>query len=119
MSRALDLIKPGPRLFPVNTADRVRVEDAEQRGEELQNAVRRLFDCAMKRIRGSAIDRLAARRHGATDAAARRDLAELPQRLNQIEAWIEASRVPAEPAMGSGIGPANRSQLRGPNSMGN
>jgi glutathione S-transferase len=90
ISRALDLIKPEPRLFPVNPADRVRVEDAERRGEELQNAVRRLFYCAMTRTRASAIDRLAARKHGATDAAGRRDVAELPQRLDQIDAWITA-----------------------------
>jgi glutathione S-transferase len=90
ISRALDLIKPEPPLFPVNAADRVRVEDAERRGEELQNAVRRLFYCAMTRIRDSEIDRLAARAHGATDAAGRRDLAELPQRLDQIDAWIKA-----------------------------
>jgi glutathione S-transferase len=90
ISRALDLIKPQPRLFPLNTADRVRVEDAERRGEELQNAVRRLFVCAMTRIRGSAIDRLAASKHGATDAAGRRDLIELPRRLHQIDVWIKA-----------------------------
>jgi glutathione S-transferase len=90
ISRALDRIKPEPPLFPVDAADRVRVEDAERRGEELQNAVRRLFYCGMKRVRGSEFDRLAARVHGATDAAVRRDLAELPQRLKQIDAWINA-----------------------------
>jgi glutathione S-transferase len=90
ISRALDLVKPEPPLFPVNAADRARVEDAERCGEELQNAVRRLFYCAMTRIRDSEIDRLAARAHGATDAAGRRDLAELPQRLDQIDAWIKA-----------------------------
>lgn len=90
ISRALDLIKPERRLFPVNTVDLVRVENAERRGEELQNAVRRLFYCAMTRIRASAIDRLAATKHGATDAAGRRDLAELRERLNQIDVWIKA-----------------------------
>lgn len=90
ISRALDLIKPEPRLFPVAIADRVGVEDAERRGEELQNAVRRLFYCAMTRTRADAIDQLAARAHGATDAAGCRDIAELPARLNQIDAWIKA-----------------------------
>jgi glutathione S-transferase len=90
ISRALDLIKPEPPLFPVNAADRVRVEDAERCGEQLQDAVRRLFHCAMTRVRDDEIDRLAARAHGATDAAGRRDLAELPQRLDQIDAWIKA-----------------------------
>jgi len=90
ISRALDLINPEPRLFPADSADRVRVEDAERRGEELQNAARRLFFCAMLRTRASAIDQLAAARHGATGAAGRRDLAELRQRLDQIDVWIEA-----------------------------
>ena len=90
ISRTLDLVKPEPPLFLASAADRVRVEEAERRGEELQNAVRRLFYCAMTRTRDDEIDRLAARAHGATDAAGRRDLAELPQRLNQIDAWIKA-----------------------------
>ena len=40
---------------------------------------------------------------------------------DEIEAWIAASRVPAEPATGrndSGSGPAARSRLGGPHSMG-
>ncbi|HYY41855.1 MAG TPA: glutathione S-transferase N-terminal domain-containing protein, partial [Pyrinomonadaceae bacterium] len=49
ISRTLDLVKPEPPLFLANAADRVRVEEAERRGEELQTAVRRLFYCAMKR----------------------------------------------------------------------
>jgi glutathione S-transferase len=90
ISRALDRIKPEPRLFPVAIADRVSVEDAERRGEELQDAVRRLFYCAMTRTRADPIDDLAARAHGATDAAGCRDLAELPGRIDEIDAWIEA-----------------------------
>lgn len=90
ISRALDLIKPEPRLFPADTADRVAVEDAERWGEELQNAARRLFYSAMTRTRADAVDQLAARAHGATDVAVRRDIAELPARLDQIDAWIKA-----------------------------
>lgn len=90
ISRALDLIQPEPRLFPVAIADRVRVEDAERRGEELQDAVRRLFYCAMTRTRADPVDHLAASAHGASDAAGRRDMAELPARIDQIDAWIEA-----------------------------
>ena len=40
---------------------------------------------------------------------------------DEIEAWIAASRVPSEPAIGrndSGSGPATRSRLGGPHSMG-
>lgn len=36
------------------------------------------------------MDHLAGRAHGATDDAGRRDVAELPARLDQIDAWIEA-----------------------------
>ncbi len=90
ISRALDLVKPEPRLFPIDLTDRVRIEDAERWGEDLQNAARRLFYCAMTRTRADPIDHLAARTYGATDAAARRDLAELPARLDQIDAWINA-----------------------------
>lgn len=90
ISRALDLLQPEPRLFPDDAADRGRVVEAERWGEELQDAARRLFLCAMTRIRASAIDRLAAERHGATDAAGRRDLAELARRFDQIDAWIAA-----------------------------
>jgi glutathione S-transferase len=90
ISRALDLIRPEPRLFPADPAARIGVEAAERWGEELQNAVRRLFYCAMTRTRTDPIDVLAARAHGATDAAGRRALAELPERLHQIDAWIKA-----------------------------
>ncbi|MEY2513447.1 MAG: glutathione S-transferase [bacterium] len=90
ISRALDVIKPEPRLFPAGVADRRSVEDAERFGEELQNAVRRLFYYAMTRTRAEPVDLLAARAHGATDAEGRRDLAELPARLDQIDAWLDA-----------------------------
>jgi glutathione S-transferase len=44
----------------------------------------------MTQTRADPIDLLAARAHGATDTAGRRDLAELPERLHQIDAWIKA-----------------------------
>lgn len=96
ISRALDLVKPEPRLFPADTADRAAVEAAERWGEGLQDAARRLFYCAMLRTRAAPIDLLAARVHGATDAAGRRDLAELPARLDQIDAWLESGVLGSE-----------------------
>lgn len=88
IARALDDLRPEPRLFPTDPARRVLVEDAERRGEELQNAARRLFYWAILRTAPTSVRRQAAEHHGATDAAARRDLAELPARLDEIDAWI-------------------------------
>jgi glutathione S-transferase len=88
IARALDDLRPQPRLFPADAARRVLVEDAERRGEELQNAMRRLFYWAIERIAPTASRRRAARHHGATDDAVRRDLVELPARLDEIDAWI-------------------------------
>lgn len=88
IARALDDLRPQPRLFPVDPVRRVPVEDAERRGEDLQNAVRRLFYWAIERVAPTPLRRQAADRHGVTDAAVRRDLAELPERLDEVDAWI-------------------------------
>jgi glutathione S-transferase len=88
IARALDDLRPEPRLFPADPARRVRVEDAERRGEELQNAARRLFYWAILRTASTPMRRMAADHHRATDTAAQRDLRELPARLDEIEAWI-------------------------------
>lgn len=90
ISRALDDLMPEPRLFPADATQRVIVEDAERLGEVLQNAARRIYYGAITRTNPSGIDRLAARRHGATDAAVRDDLAALPGLLHQIDTWILA-----------------------------
>ncbi|MDX6718710.1 MAG: glutathione S-transferase [Solirubrobacteraceae bacterium] len=110
ISRALDELVPDRPLFPADPALRRAVEDAERWGEELQNATRRIFYCAARRdhavfrsvvlpgrkppmraaLRLSAplIIRLASGAHRASDDAAREDLALLPERLDQIDAWI-------------------------------
>ncbi len=88
IARALDDLRPEPRLFPADPVRRLLVEDAERRGEELQNAARRLFYWAILRAHPSPGRRQAAEHHGASDGAARRDLAELPARLDEIDAWI-------------------------------
>jgi len=90
ISRALDALEPEPPLFPADPVARAAVEDAERWGEELQDALRRLFYCAVRRSRPDLSGRLAATRHRATDAAGRRDAAALPERLDQIDAWIAA-----------------------------
>jgi len=90
ISRALDDLTPEPRLFPADPAQRVIVEDAERRGEDVQNAARRLYYCAITRTQPSRFERLAAAHHGATDAAVRRDLASLAEHLEQIDGWIDA-----------------------------
>lgn len=111
ISRALDEIVPERPLFPADPERRRAVEHAERIGEELQNAIRRIFYCAARRepsayqsvmtaerslpmrliVRATTprVMRLATRAHRCTDAAGREDLALLPQRLQQIDAWIE------------------------------
>jgi glutathione S-transferase len=110
ISRALDEIEPARPLFPSDPSARKAVQDAERWGEELQNATRRVFYAAARRDRkafrsviiagrafpmrvflrvGSGpIIRLASGAHRATEDAAREDVALLPERLDQIDAWI-------------------------------
>lgn len=110
IARALDEAFPQRPLFPADPAERKAVEDAERWGEGFQNATRRIFYCAARRDRtaftsvmsperGRAmraglrvaaplIVRLATGAHRATDDHVREDLELLPQRLDQIDAWI-------------------------------
>ena len=111
IARALDEIYPdAPRLFPADPAERREVQQAERWGEELQNAVRRIFYCAARRDRKAFLSVLAAGRgpvrtftlrvfapvviklatglHRASDEAGREDVELLPERLDQIDAWI-------------------------------
>jgi glutathione S-transferase len=110
IARALDELHPDKPLFPADPDARHAVEHAERWGEELQNAVRRIFYCAGRRdkaafmsVLGSGrgpvkrmglrlfapiIMRLATGVHRATDDAGREDIALLPERLDQIDAWI-------------------------------
>lgn len=90
ISRALDVWQPEPRLFPDDPRQRALVEEAERWGEGLQNAVRRLSYCATRRTGASVLGTLGSIRHRASAEAARADVAALPERLAQIDAWIEA-----------------------------
>jgi glutathione S-transferase len=112
ISRRLDEIAPEPPLFPADPEERRRVEDAERWGEEFQNAVRRIFWCAVRRKRSvfsgycrrgrlsapvalgmhltaPLIIRVASGYHRCSDAAARDDVRALPQHLRQVSSWLE------------------------------
>lgn len=111
IARALDELVPERPLFPADPVRRRAVEDAERWGEELQNATRRVFYAAARRDRGAyrsvmtaersapkrllvgmtapLVVRIATGEHRCTDDAAREDLALLPERLDQIDAWIQ------------------------------
>ena len=110
IARALDGLSPGARLFPADAHERAAVEAAERWGEELHDVARRLVLCALRReprafasVYGHAnplmrppqrmaralVIRLATAGHRATDRAAEDDLAALPARLEEIDAWID------------------------------
>jgi glutathione S-transferase len=111
IARALDELYPDrPLLFPTDAAQRRRVQDAERWGEDLQNAVRRIFYCAARRDRKAFLSVLGAGRgpvksagmrmlapvviklatglHRASDEAGREDVELLPERMDQVDAWI-------------------------------
>ncbi len=111
IARFLDELVPEPVLFPADPERRHAVEEAERWGETFQNSIRRIAYCICRRnphafravilaerafpmrvILGLAtplIVRLATAKHDAVDAAGKQDVAELPARLDQIDAWIE------------------------------
>ncbi len=111
IARALDDLVPEHPLFPADPVRRRAVEDAERWGEGLQNATRRIFYCMARRDRGAfaglmsaergpvkramvrvsapIVVRLATGVHRALDDHGREDLALLPERLDQVDAWIE------------------------------
>jgi glutathione S-transferase len=111
IARALDEHFPERPLFPADPMRRRAVEEAERWGEGLQNATRRIFYCAARRdhsaftsvmgvergllmrgvVRTSApiVIRLATGLHRAHDPHGREDVALLPERLDQVDAWID------------------------------
>ncbi len=111
ISRFLDQMVPGRPLFPDDPVMRKHVEDAERWGEEFQNATRRIFYVGAKRDRKAfasvmtperalpmrvfirvgrpLLIRLASGAHRASDDAVREDLELLPERLDQMDRWIE------------------------------
>jgi glutathione S-transferase len=112
ISRALDALRPEPRLFPREPGRREAVERAEAWGDEvLQGPVRRLLWAAMRRDRSTIesfldgariglppslaartaapIIALAVRLNRATDDAARADLRALPGMLDRVDGWLD------------------------------
>lgn len=110
ISRFLDEIEPDHPLFPSEPERRREVEKAERWGEEFQNAIRRIVYCVarrdsrgyknvilaeralpmrlMLRMAAPLIIWLATAKHDAVDDAGEEDIAELPARIDQIDAWI-------------------------------
>ena len=111
IARALDELYPDkPLLFPTDPVQRRKVQDAERWGEDLQNSVRRIFYCAARRDRKAFLSvlgsgrgpvkrvgmrvlapvviKLATGLHRASDEAGREDIELLPERMDQIDAWI-------------------------------
>ena len=71
IARALDELYPDkPLLFPTDPAQRRKVQDAERWGEDLQNAVRRIFYCAARRDRKAFLSVLGSGRGPGEDASA-------------------------------------------------
>jgi glutathione S-transferase len=111
IARALDELVPERRLYPADPVQRKAVEDAERWGEGFQNATRRIFYCvarrdhtafrslmgaergpvgrAVVRVMTPLVIRLATGVHRASDPYGREDLELLPERLDQIDAWID------------------------------
>lgn len=109
ISRALEELKPDPPLFPADPRRRRLVEEAERRGEELQDAARRIYLYSVRceprtfagvyrhpnplmrpvqRLSRRMVIRLAGAGHRATERAVEDDLGSLAQRLDEIDAWI-------------------------------
>jgi glutathione S-transferase len=111
IARALDEFVPERRLFPADPVQRKAVEEAERWGEGFQNATRRIFYCAARRQHSAFVSFMSAERnpvmrgvvrvstpiviwlatglHRASDPHGREDLELLPERLDQIDAWID------------------------------
>lgn len=111
ISRTLDELKPGPRLFPADSQARAAVEEAERWGDEvLQPVPRRIAWWALRRDRSGVASfledaklpfpnrlalltsaplvALSGRLNGATDAAIEADLAALPGLLDRVDRYI-------------------------------
>jgi glutathione S-transferase len=115
ISRALDELQPVPALFPRDPDDRRAVEQAEAWGEqELQPMPRRMYRWGLVRERelrrrlveaagmpapgltsilNAPLARLFAAMIGADDDAIKRDLRELPGRLDHVDTLISAGTI--------------------------
>jgi glutathione S-transferase len=111
IARELDRIQPDPPLFPADSKQRQKVEEAEAWGDRFQQKPRRFIWWALKRNRppmagysegarlgipvglavktGGPIVALSARFNGATDENVRAGLASFPDDLDRIDGWIK------------------------------
>jgi glutathione S-transferase len=112
IARELERLRPEPPLFPADTAQRARVEEAEAFGDEqMQQPIRQLLWWGFKQDRsplksysegaklgvpidlavktGGPLVALSARFNEASDENARAAAAKLPALLDRIDAWIE------------------------------
>jgi glutathione S-transferase len=110
IARELERIKPDPSLYPAGAEARARVEEAERWGEaELQPLPRRMFRWALTNQRearewtarheglpapalqahtNAPLARRFANAVGASDERIRRDLAELPEKLDRADELV-------------------------------
>jgi glutathione S-transferase len=118
IARELERIKPDPPLYPADPANRAAVEEAEQWGEaELQPVPRRMFRWTLTHQRDARewLARIAklpapgvqARTNvrlvkrfadavGATEERVRQDLAELPGKLDRVDALLADGTLSAD-----------------------
>jgi glutathione S-transferase len=115
----LDALAPDPPLFPADPAARARVEEAERWADEvLQEIPRRLFWAGIvkrpdaivsygegsklplpafaQRLVAPPVARLAVRWDKATEEDARREWAQLPAALDQVDGWIAEGLIGGE-----------------------
>ena len=113
IARELERLRPEPPLFPVDPAQRAKVEEAESFGDgELQHPIRQLLWWGFKQDRsplksysegaklgvpidlavktGAPLVALSARFNEAGDENAKAAAAKLPGLLDRVDAWIEA-----------------------------
>ncbi len=119
IARALDEIKPDPRLVPTDPQERTRMEEAEHYADKvLQPLARRLlFEVVIRDLdqvydRGNSgpmgnllaptergrrrVARMGAKYVRATDERIRKDREELPAVLDRIDAWVAEGVLDAE-----------------------
>jgi glutathione S-transferase len=117
ISRALDRMRPDPRLFPADPDARQRVEIAERFGEEVLQMLARRIGIAVAKHSGAQLDfsygpkvsRRAAMalrmpfagsflvlRYGAKDAVTQADLIALPAILRTLDEWIDEGVIGGE-----------------------
>jgi glutathione S-transferase len=118
IARELERVAPDPPLYPADPEQRVRVEEAERWGEaELQPVARRILRWSLTEQRAvrewlarraklpaagiqsrtsGPIVRRFAKASGANAERVRRDLAELPGKLDRVDALISAGTLSLE-----------------------